>query len=401
MALRGAGRIVRGTLAVVGGLTLGAGVLSYAAVQSQPSFRGFGGGPSKLPKEFLLELDFEDLDLVEKSSPLNAVNQALGRSRGQVEVRQVVNALQGGADDQRVKGVLALIGGTQQFTGLAQVQEIRKAMQEFRSKSSAPTIAYSDAFGEGGLNDTVSYYMASSFHKIYMMPSGLLSTTGLSTSSFFLRHLLDRFHVEPLFYARGKYKNVVNTFTESGFTPEHREATEGILKGFTTQMIQDIANDRGLSPKQVRAAIDASPLKCPEAVDRGLIDRGLYRDQVINSLARQDPPPKDPAPNAAGIGPPKQETDKLEHLPRVGVKRYIMHQDRQKAKVAKKAGAGPQVAVIMACGGIVKGKGTIGGFNDPQEVASVPMCKVLGDARNNDNVKAVVLRIDSPGDPSQ
>lgn len=61
-----------------------------------------------------------------------------------------------------------------------------------RSKSSAPTIAYSDAFGEGGLNDTVSYYMASSFRKIYMMPSGLLSTTGLATSSIFLRQLLDR-----------------------------------------------------------------------------------------------------------------------------------------------------------------------------------------------------------------
>ncbi|KAK9866500.1 hypothetical protein WJX84_005692 [Apatococcus fuscideae] len=75
-----------------------------------------------------------------------------------------------------------------------------------------------------------------------------------------------------------------------------------------------------------------------------------------------------PGTNAAGIGPPKQETDKLEHLPRVGVKRYIMHQDRQKAKVAKKAGAGPQRAHVQGA----------------------------GDARNNDNVKAVVLRIDSP-----
>lgn len=83
---------------------------------------------------------------------------------------------------------------------------------------------------------------------------------------------------------------------------------------------------------QVRAAIDASPLKCPEAIGRGLIDRGLYRDQVINSLARQESS-KDPAPTSAGIHPPAKaqaETVTLNHLPRVGVKRYIMHQERQK-----------------------------------------------------------------------
>lgn len=67
--------------------------------------------------------------------------------------------------------------------------------------------------------------------------------------------------------------------------------------------------------------------------------------------------------------------------------------------LARKAGAGPQVAVVMACGSIVKGKGSVGGVSNAQEVASVPMCKLLGDARNDDNVKAVVLRIDSPGDP--
>lgn len=85
---------------------------------------------------------------------------------------------------------------------------------------------------------------------------------------------------------------------------------------------------------QVRAAIDASPLKCPEAIGRGLIDRGLYRDQVINSLARQEAP-KNPAPSSAGISPPAEataDTATLQHLPRVGVKRYIMHQERRKVR---------------------------------------------------------------------
>ncbi|KAK9866040.1 hypothetical protein WJX84_001451 [Apatococcus fuscideae] len=397
---QGPGRIARGALVVVGGFTVGAGVLSYAAFKViSPPFRGYRASPGKLPKEFVLELDFEDLDLVEKSSPLNAFQQALGRSRGQVEIRQVVNALLEGGDDTRIKGVLALIGGTQQFTGLAQVQEIRQAMQDFRAKSSVPTIAYSDAFGEGGLNDTISYYLASCFSKVYMQPSGLLSTTGLATSSVFLRQLLDRWHIQPLFVARGKYKNIINTFTESGFTKEHREATEGILQGFTTQMVQHIAGDRNLTETQVRAAINASPLKCPEAIKMGLIDEGLYRDQVVQTLAATNPS-EGPASTPSAVTPEPPQLKIPDQLPRVGVKRYIMHQEQEKAKLAKKARTAktaPQVAIIMACGSIVKGKGSVGGFSEGSEVASVPMCKLLGQARIDDKIKAVVLRIDSPG----
>ena len=63
--------------------------------------------------------------------------------------------------------------------------------------------------------------------------------------------MLPRWHIEPLFVARGKYKNIINTFTENSFTEEHREATEGILKGFTAQMLKDIALDRNISQEQV------------------------------------------------------------------------------------------------------------------------------------------------------
>jgi len=154
---------------------------------------------------------------------------------------QVVAALSAAGDDERVRGVVrpharapetasararpggggagvrpraqvATIGGNQAFSGLAQVQELRNAVADFRQRSAgrAATVAFADAFGEAGANGTITYYLATAFERVYMQPSGLLSVSGLASSTPFLRALFDRWHVRPLFLAREEFKSVAN-----------------------------------------------------------------------------------------------------------------------------------------------------------------------------------------------
>ena len=152
---------------------------------------------------------------------------------------QVVAALSSAGDDVRVRGVVrplrrcacaapasscaawpdrpgalqvATIGGNQAFSGLAQVQELRNAVADFRQRSAgrATTVAFADAFGEAGANGTITYYLAAAFERVFMQPSGLLSMSGLASSTPFLRALFDRWNVRPQFVAREEFKSVAN-----------------------------------------------------------------------------------------------------------------------------------------------------------------------------------------------
>ena len=107
---------------------------------------------------------------------------------------------------------VATIGGNQAFSGLAQVQELRNGVADFRQRSAgrATTVAFADAFGEAGANGTITYYLAAAFERVYMQPSGLLSMSGLSSSTPFLRALFDRWNVRPQFVAREDFKSVAN-----------------------------------------------------------------------------------------------------------------------------------------------------------------------------------------------
>lgn len=107
---------------------------------------------------------------------------------------------------------MATIGGNQAFSGLAQVQELRNAVADFRQRSAgrATTVAFADAFGEAGANGTITYYLAAAFERVFMQPSGLLSMSGLASSTPFLRALFDRWNVRPQFVAREEFKSVAN-----------------------------------------------------------------------------------------------------------------------------------------------------------------------------------------------
>jgi protease-4 len=139
-------------------------------------------------------------------------------SRGD-SLRDLVDALDRGRLDPRVKGVVARLGGDQVGTGKS--QELRAAIQRFRS-SGRFAFAFAESFGELGPGDR-SYYIASAFDRIWLQPIGLVGLTGLSASVPFGRGGLDVLGVEPALRHREEYKSFMNTFTERGFTEPHRE----------------------------------------------------------------------------------------------------------------------------------------------------------------------------------
>ena len=161
--------------------------------------------------------------------------------------RDVIDALDRAAKDDRVSGLVARVGAAPM--GLAQIQEIRDALRRFRA-SGKPAIAWAETFGEFGAGNG-SYYLATAFDEIYLQPSGDIGLTGLMYESPFIKNLFAKLDVVPRMDHRYEYKNAMNFYTETNFTDPHREAMKKLMDSQFGQMVAGIAKGRGLSGSQV------------------------------------------------------------------------------------------------------------------------------------------------------
>jgi len=239
-------------------------------------------------------------------------------------------------------------------TGWAKVQEIRAAIVRLREKK--PVYAYLRDAGNK------EYYLASAATKVYCQPAAMLAVTGLATQVTFFRQTLDKLGVEAQFEGFGKYKNAPNTYTESGFTPPHREQMEALLDDLSTQFIEGIAKSRGRAPQQIQAAVDQAPLDADAAVKAGLVDEKIFEDEIE---AR------------AGVS----------H--EVALARYVRSQ--RSLSLGR-----PKIAVIQVSGEIISGHSgsdALGG----SYAGSETVVKAIRSARRRSDVRAIVLRVDSPG----
>lgn len=236
-------RLIFRILATIGGAVVGAVVLGIAA---RYLWRGH------VPAHTVIVLDFEQ-PLVEYV-PDDPLANLLQRRRALL--RDVLDGLERAKSDDRVVGLVAHVG--QGTLGLAQIQELRDAVADFRS-SGKRAVAFAEAFGEFGPGNG-AYYLATAFGEIYLQPSGDVGLTGLMAETPFVRGTLDKLGVVPRFGARGEYKNAVNTFTERRFTGPHREATSRLITSQFDQIVRGIAAARGLAEGDVRSVVDRAPL---------------------------------------------------------------------------------------------------------------------------------------------
>jgi protease-4 len=275
---------------------------------------------------------------------------------GPPTVRALVDAIGRAKADRRVKGlVVEPVGGAPFW---AKSQEIRDAILDFR-KSGKKTVAYMEYGGEQ------EYFLATACEKVILLPSSVLDVKGLATYEVFLRGAFDKFGVTPDFVHIGDYKTAVNTFTQKTFTPAHREMTESLNTDAFEQLVQAIATARKKTPEAVRALIDEGPFLADDALAAGLVDALLYRDEVEEHV---------------GLG--EQETTDFGDYVRTLQPPFSLS-------------ARPKIAVIYAVGTIASGEGQTG------EVAgSDTLVEYINQAADDRNVKAIVLRVDSPGGSS-
>jgi len=257
-------------LALIGALVI-AGVVVAAGVAAI-TMTAKGG----VSKATVLEIDFEQL-IVEyvREEPFSKI--LYGK---QLTTRDVVDALAKASEDERVVGLVARVGNG--AMGLAQIQEIRDAVIRFR-ESGKVAVAYGETFGEVGPGNG-AYYLATAFDEIYLQPSGDIGLTGLMYESPFISGALHKLGLAPRMDQRYEYKNAMNTYTETEFTEAHREAMQTLVDSQFEQMVKGITEGRNLDDAEVRALIDRGPFLGQEAVDAGLADELLYRDQVYEMV---------------------------------------------------------------------------------------------------------------------
>jgi protease-4 len=313
----------------------------------------------------LLELDLTEP--MTEAQPADPLLRPLGW--GKATLRNTVRGLRLAREDPHVLGLIVRTGGAHR--PLAQAQELRDAVAAFRA-AGKPAVTWAETYGELGLG-TVAYYLASVFDAIWLQPSGDVGITGLAAEATFLRDALHRAGLEPQFEARHEYKNAPNMFTEQAYTATHREATGRIVDSALAQMVAGIAEARRLTPEQVRALVDQAPLSAGQALAAGLVDHLGYRDQAYAAIR-------------ATIGRPA----KLSYLGRYVANRTPLDSTRRAIRRDKRI-----VALVDAIGAIRLGRSgpSLLGAACGADTVNASLRAAIAD----DHVRAIVLRVDSPG----
>jgi len=266
--------------------------------------------------------------------------------------------------DKRITAVMLDIDMSD--AGWAKSEEIRGAIADFRT-SGKPVYAYM----ETSLNK--DYYIATACDKIFVPPPGELFTIGLAADVMFFRGSLDKLGIYPDMYQIGKYKSAGDTFTQKEMTPAHREFINALLDDLYGRYIDGIAKARSKSPDDVKTLIDNAPYSAKQAKEAGLIDGALYRDEVEKELKKR-------------LG--YKDSDDL-HVASASDYRQISQESLGLNK-------GERIAVVYAAGDITSGKSTFGGSGE-ETIGSDSLVKTINEARDDKTIKAIVLRIDSPG----
>jgi len=319
------------------------------------------GAAPDLPERVVLELDLSaPLSDDAAADPFAAA--LFGREPSR---RDVLDALERARTDPRVAGVVARFGPWEPST--ADAQEIRAAVERLRGDGRF-AIAWADSFGEfaGGIR---AYGLAAGFDEVWLQPAGIVGITGLSSATPFARRALDRLGIDPQLERREAYKTFADTFTETGFTPEHREMTEALVADLTGQVVLGIAEGRRLGPDVVEALVDRAPLLDREALDARLVDRLAYRDEALAEALER-----------AGDGAVLVAAD--EYLDAAG-------------RPGREGGAA--IALIEGTGAIQRGESGLGGLFDDRTMGADTIAGAFADAAADPAVQAIVFRIDSGG----
>lgn len=335
---------------------------------------GLGAGPVEVADNSVLHVAPEGV-LVEEYSgnPMDrAISEALGDGTPQVRLRDLVDAMDIAAGDDRIRMMVLdldrLLGG-----GPAMYRELVSAVERFKQQDKK-VIAIGDSY------DQLPYSVAAHADEIYMHPMGLVFLRGYGSYRNYYKDLIERFKVDWNVFHAGEYKSYAEPFTRNGMSEAAREANLAFLGDLWREYQAVVEKGRGLADGSIERYIrtingaEAGGDFAQVAKDFSLVDELLPRDLMKARVA-----------DALGL---KGGADA--DIPQVGFKEYVESQ-RQQDELLNGSDNGPRVAVIVAEGGIVDGEG------EPGVIAAERMVRQIREVRENDNVKALILRVNSGG----
>ena len=275
-------------------------------------------------------------------------------------MNDILNNIKAASIDPNISGIFLEL--SQIGTSTANIEEIRNALNDFK-KSGKFIVTYSEAYSQN------AYYLASVSNDIYMFPDGSLDIHGMASQNMFYKHLLDKLGIEIQIIrpANNRFKSAVEPYFLDKMSDANREQTSALLESIWKKICDDISVSRGIDVKLINKMADDLTLmfEPKTALENNFIDGLIYRDELIA---------------------------KLQQYVNIGDKKLNLIRNTQYAKVRPELNIGEdKIGIIYASGQIIDGKG------DDSTIGGESLSKAIRAARNDKKVKAIVMRVNSPG----
>ena len=352
---------VKMTLATLTGLLLFGFISMFIMIGMIGAMAAAGSSKPVMPAEAVLSIDFSKMTLAEQTEeadPFAALQG--GEMISPVGIYEAIKAVNAAAEDPAIRYIYMRPDAAS--GGFARIEEFRTALKNFRNSGKA-VVSYIESPTNAG------YYLASVSDKIYMTSydGGMNMFGGISSQLIFLKDALDRLGVNVQLIRHGKYKSAGEMYIRNSSSKENMEQNKAMIDSIWESWATLIAQDRGISVETLNKMLNNLELNFPEDfLAKGLVDELLTRDELQEKLADL------------------YVTDDYKHVKSISLADYATLKNKVNYKAANK------VAVIYAEGNIVDG-----GAKD--QVAGDRFAKIIQDVRNDKDVKAVVLRVSSPG----
>lgn len=352
---------IKMTLATISGLFLFGFVAMFLFIGMIGAIAAAGDTAPVMPKEAVLKIDFTEMTLAEQTAEADPLAMLQGGGEiTPVGIYSAINAINAAAQDPAIRYIYMKPDAAS--GGFAQIEELRTALKNFRDSGKA-IVSYIENPTNAG------YYLASVSDKIYMTKydGGMNMFNGLSSQLIFLKDALDRLGVNVQLIRHGKYKSAGEMYIRNSSSKENMEQNEAMISSMWESWSTEIAQSRDITVEELNAMLNDLELNFPsDFLEKGLVDELLSREELQQKLADL------------------YVTDSYKKVNSISLADYASIKDVPNLKATNK------IAVIYAEGNIVDG-------SDPEGVAGDRFAKIIADVRADKDVKAVVLRVNSPG----
>ena len=353
---------IKYTMATVVGLVLVSIIMGILTFVSMAGMIASEGMSSPIEKKSVLRITLKG-SITERAGEENPLSKLGGETTQQIALDQALQALEKAAKNDKIEGIYMEGGILSAYP--AEVQELRQALLKFK-KSGKWIIAYADTYSRS------AYYLCSVADKVYLNPIGMLDWSGLSSNPMFFTGLMKKLGIKMQVFKVGTYKSAVEPYIAEQMSDANREQVSSYQQSIWNNMLKDVAKSRKTTAEALYSLADSlTILSGPEAsVKGGLVDKLCYQDEVKKILKNKA----------------KMEED--ESLRFVSISDVALSEELNDK-------VDDEIAVYYAYGEIKED--ITGGFAQESAITSKQMTKDLQELREDDDVKAVVLRVNSPG----